>query len=68
MEEFYRAAGVSGEEGARGSGDNMYLFILLYKVYLIVTVTCLECMSAAGWSFFSFEFPKGLTKWMCLPG
>lgn len=57
MEEFYHAAEVSAEEGARGRRDNMYLFILLYKVYLIVTVTCLECMSATGLSFFFFEFP-----------
>lgn len=36
----------------------MYLFILLFIVYLIVTLTRLECMSAAGlrfgWGFFFF--------------
>lgn len=29
----------------------MYLFILLFIVYLIVTLTRLECMSAAGLRF-----------------
>lgn len=39
----------------------MYLFILLFIVYLIVTLTRLECMSAAGWRFvFFFDLCKSL--------
>lgn len=34
---FYRAAEVSTTEGRRG--ENMYLFILLFTVYLIVALT-----------------------------
>lgn len=32
----------------------MYLFILLFIVYLIVTLTRSECMSATGLSLFFF--------------
>lgn len=43
----------------------MYLFILLFIVYFIVTLTCLECMSTAGLRFvFSppFFFSPDLCK------
>lgn len=46
---FYRAAEVSTTEGRRG--ENMYLFILLFTVYLIVALTRRECASAAGLRF-----------------
>lgn len=40
----------------------MYLFILLFIVYLIVTLTRSECMSAAGLRFGVFLPPPGLCK------
>lgn len=41
--------------------ENMYLFILLFIVYLIVRMTCLECMSATSlsWGFWG-DFCKSL--------
>lgn len=40
--------GRKSDPAAEVSGIKMDLFILLFKVYLIVTVTRLECMSATG--------------------
>lgn len=41
----------------------MYLFILLFIVYLIVTLTRLECMSTAGLRFvFLLSFFSDLCK------
>lgn len=46
--------GVNYREGERSIQENMDLFILLFTVYLIVTLTRLKCMSATGLRFVFF--------------
>lgn len=70
-----RRRGVNCSKGERRTQGNMYLFILLFPVYLIVTLTRSECVSAAGlrfgffWSLQNgcvYLFPESVTLNTCV--